>query len=62
MALPPALETSLAKVVLASEFVLRVLLRWPESLVERLRDAEPLDRAAVDANAYSSTGLPSRKP
>ena len=45
--LPSALETNLAKVMLASDFVLRVMLRWPELLVERLSDAEPLDRAAV---------------
>ena len=49
LALPPPLEPSLARVALASDFVLRVLLRWPELLVERLGDAQPLDAAAVAA-------------
>ncbi len=46
IALPPELEASLAKVVLTSDFVLRVLMRWPQELFERLRDTRPLDAAA----------------
>ena len=48
VALPPALEAAAAKVLLASDFVLRVLLRWPEALVDRLGDARPLEKAATE--------------
>jgi glutamate-ammonia-ligase adenylyltransferase len=47
--LPSALEASLAKVVLTSDFVLRVLLRWPELLIERLGDEQPLDPPSIRA-------------
>ena len=47
--LSPALEADLPRVVLASDFVLRVLLRWPEALIDRLGDARPLETAATEA-------------
>ena len=47
--LPPRREPELPRVVLASDFVLRVLNRWPEMLVERLGDEHPLEATAVDA-------------
>ena len=47
IALPRELEASLAKVMLSSDFVLRVLMRWPQELLERLRDTRPLDAAAI---------------
>jgi glutamate-ammonia-ligase adenylyltransferase len=46
--LPSTLEPVAAKVMLASDFVLRVLLRWPQPLIERLGDSEPLEVAAVE--------------
>jgi glutamate-ammonia-ligase adenylyltransferase len=49
VALPKAREPELPRVVLASDFVLRVLTRWPEVLVERLGDERPLEAQAVDA-------------
>jgi glutamate-ammonia-ligase adenylyltransferase len=45
--LPPALAAEAARVVLVSDFVLGVLLRDPEALVERLADGRPLTAAAV---------------
>jgi glutamate-ammonia-ligase adenylyltransferase len=48
VALPPAAAATAAKVVLASDFVLRVLRRWPEELAERLTDRAPLDAAALE--------------
>jgi [glutamine synthetase] adenylyltransferase / [glutamine synthetase]-adenylyl-L-tyrosine phosphorylase len=45
--LPAPLEISGAKVLLTSEFVLRVLLRWPHALLDRLADAQPLGSDAV---------------
>ena len=57
VALPPDLEPSFSKVVLSSEFVLRVLMRWPHELLERLDDAEPLERAAAAARLQLD-GLP----
>jgi [glutamine synthetase] adenylyltransferase / [glutamine synthetase]-adenylyl-L-tyrosine phosphorylase len=49
VALPVDLTASIAKVVLTSEFVLRVLTRWPQQLLERLGDPQPLDAVAVAA-------------
>ncbi len=49
LALPPALAPDLARVALASDFVLSVLLRWPDGLLGRLDDRQPLDAAAVAA-------------
>ncbi len=49
LALPPALAPDLARVALASDFVLSVLLRWPDELLGRLDDRQPLDAAAVAA-------------
>jgi glutamate-ammonia-ligase adenylyltransferase len=49
LALPPRREPELAAVVLASDFVLRVLTRWPELLLERLADESPLEATAIDA-------------
>jgi glutamate-ammonia-ligase adenylyltransferase len=46
-ALPASLEASGAKVLLTSEFVLRVLLRWPHALLDRLADAQSLEPDAV---------------
>ena len=46
-ALPGPLEASGAQVLLTSEFVLRVLLRWPHALLDRLADAQPLEPDAV---------------
>lgn len=40
--LPPRLAASAARVLIASDFVLGVLLRQPEMLVERLADTEPV--------------------
>jgi glutamate-ammonia-ligase adenylyltransferase len=57
VALPLPLEANLAKVVLASDFVLRVLLRWPQALIKRLGDAQPLDGAAIVAR-LSLAGVP----
>jgi [glutamine synthetase] adenylyltransferase / [glutamine synthetase]-adenylyl-L-tyrosine phosphorylase len=47
VALPAQLAASIAKVVLTSEFVLRVLARWPHELLDRLQDARPLDPETV---------------
>jgi glutamate-ammonia-ligase adenylyltransferase len=46
--LPPTLAADAARVVLVSDFVLGVLLRDPEALVERLADDEPLTGATVE--------------
>jgi len=46
--LPPPLAATVATVTLVSDFVLRVLLRYPEMLIERLGDPEPLGAAAID--------------
>jgi glutamate-ammonia-ligase adenylyltransferase len=54
--LPTALEAGVVRVAIASDFVLRVLLRWPEGLIERLGDAQPLDAVAIEAR-LQLTGL-----
>jgi len=48
LVLPSSLAASAAKVVLVSDFVLRVLLRYPHELVERLHDGAPLAAAGVE--------------
>jgi [glutamine synthetase] adenylyltransferase / [glutamine synthetase]-adenylyl-L-tyrosine phosphorylase len=47
--LPAQLEASAAKVLLTSDFVLRVMTRWPRELLDRLGDAQPLVAKAVEA-------------
>jgi glutamate-ammonia-ligase adenylyltransferase len=56
VALPLRREAELPRVVLASDFALRVLTRWPEMLVERLGDEGRLEATAVDAR-LALTGL-----
>jgi glutamate-ammonia-ligase adenylyltransferase len=48
-AVPVELQASVAKVLLTSEFVLRVLLRWPQELLERLGDPRPLEADTLAA-------------
>jgi len=48
LVLPSSLAASAAKIVLVSDFVLRVLLRYPHELVERLHDGAPLAAAGVE--------------
>jgi [glutamine synthetase] adenylyltransferase / [glutamine synthetase]-adenylyl-L-tyrosine phosphorylase len=55
--LPAELGVNAAKVTLTSDFVLRVLLRWPEALLERLGDAQPLEAEAIEAR-LNLAGLP----
>jgi glutamate-ammonia-ligase adenylyltransferase len=55
--LPPSREAEAPKVLLASDFVLRVLARWPNELVERIQDATPLDAANV-MTRLALEGLP----
>jgi [glutamine synthetase] adenylyltransferase / [glutamine synthetase]-adenylyl-L-tyrosine phosphorylase len=57
VAVPPGLEPSVCKVMLSSEFVLRVLTRWPHELLERLDDPQALTAAAVAARLQLD-GLP----
>ncbi len=45
--LPPELTGSVVRVAVVSDFVLGVLLRYPQALLERLRDSGPLDAAAI---------------
>ena len=47
--LPPELEESAVRVAVVSDFVLGVLLRYPQALPERLRDSGPLDAAGIRA-------------
>jgi [glutamine synthetase] adenylyltransferase / [glutamine synthetase]-adenylyl-L-tyrosine phosphorylase len=47
VALPPDLAESAVRVSIVSDFVLGVLLAHPEVLLERMRDAAPLDRAGI---------------
>ncbi|HVY63194.1 MAG TPA: bifunctional [glutamate--ammonia ligase]-adenylyl-L-tyrosine phosphorylase/[glutamate--ammonia-ligase] adenylyltransferase, partial [Gammaproteobacteria bacterium] len=47
--LPADLAESALRVCVVSEFVLGVLLRYPEALLERVRDASPLTPAAIEA-------------
>ena len=62
--LAAALETSLAKVVLTSDFVLRVMQRWPELLFERpgaslpsgADTGQPIERVCALAG-YDRLGL-----
>jgi [glutamine synthetase] adenylyltransferase / [glutamine synthetase]-adenylyl-L-tyrosine phosphorylase len=46
---PPPLQAEAPKVLLASDFVLRVLDRWSDALIERLADPRPLDASALAA-------------
>ena len=59
VALPPGLAESALRVSIVSDFVLSVLLRHPQTLLRRMRDTEPLDRAGVvtrlDLGAASET-------
>ena len=45
--LPPAVAESVLRVTVVSDFVLGVLLRFPEALFARLADPEPLQSAAL---------------
>ncbi len=45
--LPPELTESAIRVAVVSDFVLGVLLRYPQALLERLGDVAPLDAAAI---------------
>ena len=47
--LPPAAAKTVARVVVASDFVLGVLLRYPEALSARLADERPLDPHSIRA-------------
>jgi glutamate-ammonia-ligase adenylyltransferase len=47
--LPPELAESAVRVAVVSDFVLGVLVRYPQALLERLRDSGPLDAAAIRA-------------
>ena len=47
VALPPELAESALRVSIVSDFVLAVLLRHPQTLLERMRDTEPLEREGV---------------
>src|SRR4051812_36054220 len=47
--LPPEWEESAVRVAVISDFVLGALLRYPQALLERIRDPLPLDAAAVRA-------------
>jgi glutamate-ammonia-ligase adenylyltransferase len=47
--LPPAAARTVARVVVASDFVLGVLLRYPEALSARLADERPLDPHSIQA-------------
>ncbi len=47
--LPPDLAESVVRVAVVSDFVLGVLLRYPQALLERLRDSEPLEAGAIRA-------------
>ncbi len=48
LVLPAPLAASAAKVVLVSDFVLRVLQRYPHELIERLADDSPLAAADIE--------------
>ena len=52
VALPPQLAESAVRVAVVSDFVLGVLLRHPQPLLDRLRDAAPLDVAAIRARLH----------
>jgi [glutamine synthetase] adenylyltransferase / [glutamine synthetase]-adenylyl-L-tyrosine phosphorylase len=47
--LPRGLAESAVRVAVVSDFVLDVLLRHPQALIERLADSAPLDAAAIRA-------------
>jgi glutamate-ammonia-ligase adenylyltransferase len=47
--LPDSLAASAARVMVCSDFVLGVLRRYPDELLERLADREPLDEATLRA-------------
>jgi [glutamine synthetase] adenylyltransferase / [glutamine synthetase]-adenylyl-L-tyrosine phosphorylase len=53
--LPPAAAKTAARVVVVSDFVLRVLLRHPETLSARLADGAPLDPQSIAARLHLST-------
>jgi glutamate-ammonia-ligase adenylyltransferase len=49
VSLPEHLAREVGRVTVVSDFVLAVLLRWPEALIERLGDPRPLEAAAIKA-------------
>ncbi|MEO8465863.1 MAG: bifunctional [glutamate--ammonia ligase]-adenylyl-L-tyrosine phosphorylase/[glutamate--ammonia-ligase] adenylyltransferase [Gammaproteobacteria bacterium] len=50
--LPAELVESAVRVTVVSDFVLGVLLRYPQALLDRLSDSAPLDAAAIRARLH----------